>query len=80
MMMIQDLVSRTGCQLREGEMFNLDNLWKLMQVSLKQVAFTGYLDTFRGRRIIIKTSGRRFLETSAMCDKLITRAIIKQIT
>ena len=40
------------------------------EVSLKQVAFTGYLDTFRGRRFIIKTSGGRFSETCAMCDKL----------
>ena len=43
--------------MRKGEMFNLENLWKLMQASLKQVAFAGYLDTFRGRRMIIKTSG-----------------------
>ena len=40
------------------------------EVSLKQVAFTGYLDTFRGRRFIIKTSGGRFSETYAMCDTL----------
>ena len=46
MMMIQGLA---GCQLSIGEIFNPENLWKLMQVSLKaQVAFSGYLDTFRG--------------------------------
>ena len=45
--------------MRKGERLDLENLWKLMQVSLKQVAFAGYLDTFRGQRMIIKTSGRQ---------------------
>ena len=63
---LQNWVSVEGRRnVESGEFMEIE-----AEVSLKQVAFAGYLDTFRGRRFIIKTSGGRFLETYAMCDTL----------
>ena len=59
--------------VEEGEMSNLENLWKLMQVTFKaRLVFTGYLDTFRAAAYHNKGFGRGqfFSEICAMCDKL----------
>ena len=47
--MTQGLCCRILCQLRKGEIFNPENLWKLMQLRRREAGgFQGYLDTFRG--------------------------------
>ena len=47
------------CQLSRGEIFNPENLWKLMQVSFKRRWLSADIWTRLGGRMIIKTSGFR---------------------
>ena len=68
---LQNWVSVEGRRnVESGEFMEIE-----AEVSLKQVAFTGYLDTFRGRRFIIKTSGGRFSEPVQCVTNFITPAV-----